>query len=268
MKLSTTNYVLVDSHCHLDHLDLTKYHGQLSLALDAAQAAGVGYILCVCIELNHFPQVLKIAEQHDWIYASVGLHPNEAATAEPSTENLIALAASPKIIAIGETGLDYYRSEGDLTWQQDRFRNHIRAAKATNKPLIVHSRDARIDTIRILKEEQADIVGGVLHCFTEDWEMAQQAMALNFYISFSGIITFRNAEQIRNVARKMPLDRMLIETDAPYLAPVPHRGKPNEPAYVRYVAQQIAELRGITEAEVAEQTTNNFLKLFLREGYK
>ena len=255
--------MLIDSHCHLDQLDLTPHNGKLDKALANAKTHGVGHFLCVCIDLEHFPDVLKIAEQYDNVYASVGLHPNEKVNAEPTVAELIKLAQHPKVIAIGETGLDYYRTEGDVSWQQERFRHHIQAALEVKKPLIVHSRQAREDTIRILKEEGADKIGGVMHCFTENWEMAQQAIALNFYISFSGIVTFKNAHELQEVAKQVPLNKMLVETDSPYLAPNPYRGKPNEPAYVRYVAEYIAELRQLNFAAVAEQTTKNFKELFL-----
>lgn len=258
--------MLIDSHCHLDQLDLTPYDGKLDKALANAKTHGVGHFLCVCIDLEHFPDVLKIAEQYDNVYASVGLHPNEKVNAEPTVTELIKLAQHPKVIAIGETGLDYYRSEGDVSWQQQRFRYHIQAALQVKKPLIVHSRQAREDTIRILREEGADKIGGVMHCFTEDWEMAKQAIALNFYISFSGIVTFKNARELQEVARQVPLNKMLIETDSPYLAPNPFRGKPNEPAYVRYVAEYIAELRQLNFSVVAEQTTKNFFELFKRHS--
>lgn len=258
--------MLVDSHCHLNHLDLTPYQGNLAAAIEAAKANDVGYFLCVCIDLETFSDVLTIAEQYENVYATIGLHPNEQVSHEPTVDQLVQWSNHSKIIGIGETGLDYYRSQGDLTWQQNRFRHHIRAAKITKKPLIVHSREAREDTIRILTEEGADQIGGVMHCFTEDWEMAKAALDLNFYISFSGIVTFRNAIQIQDVAKKIPLDRMLVETDSPYLAPIPYRGKPNEPAYVRYVAEYIATLRGETYETIATQTTKNFFRLFRITG--
>jgi TatD DNase family protein len=254
--------MLVDSHCHLDRLDLTAYNGDLSLALDAAKKAGVAHIMCVSIDKDNFSNVIKIADNHSNISASVGTHPTEDAALDFTYEELVSAAAHPRVVAIGETGLDYYRSTGDLTWQQDRFRRHIRAAKQTNKPLIVHTRDAREDTLRILREEQAEDVGGVLHCFTENWEMAEQAMSMNFYISFSGIVTFHNANALREVAKQVPLDKLLIETDAPYLAPVPYRGKPNEPSYVYHVAVALAQLHNVTFEEIAERTTQNFFKLF------
>jgi len=253
---------LVDSHCHLDRLDLTPYDGELSKAIRAASEVGISQILCVCIDLENFKDILHIANTYPHVTASVGIHPNEKIQHAPSVDELVQLADDANVVAIGETGLDYYRSGGDLTWQHDRFRMHIQAARKAKKPLIIHSRQARDDTIRIMHEESAGDVRGVMHCFTETWEMAKQAMDCDFYISFSGIVTFKNAKEIQEVAMKVPLNRMLIETDAPYLAPVPYRGKPNEPAYVRYVAECIAELRGIPLEEVALQTTQNFFDLF------
>ncbi len=253
--------MLVDSHCHLNDLDLTQ-HQNLENAIKAAADNGVNYFLNVCIDLEHFPQTLKIAEQYSNVFASVGLHPNEKVEHEPNEEQLIKLANHSKIIAIGETGLDYFRSEGDLTWQQNRFRHHIRAAKKTGRAIIVHSRDAEDDTIAILKEENAKDVGGVLHCFTGTLDMAKKALDLGLYISFSGIVTFKNAAALQEVAKYVPLDRMLVETDSPYLAPVPHRGKANEPAYVKFVAEFLAQLRNEPFDLIAETTTENFFKLF------
>lgn len=254
--------LLADSHCHLNQLDLSPYDGDLGKALLRAHQLDVKYFLCVCITLADFPDVLALAEKYPNVDASVGLHPNEVVAHETCAEDLIKLANHKKIVAIGETGLDYFRSEGELEWQRERFRQHIRAAKQTQKPLIVHSRQAKEDTLRILREEDAASIGGVMHCFTEDWEMARAAMDLNFYISFSGIVTFRNAAEIQSVAKQIPLDRMLIETDSPYLAPNPYRGKSNEPAYVRFVAEFIAQLRGVAVEEIAEHTTKNFFTLF------
>jgi TatD DNase family protein len=253
---------LVDSHCHLDRLDLTAYDNNLALALAAAHEQGIVHMLCVSIDMEQAPLLQQIASQYPHISISVGLHPTEEKEDEPSMEELIALAQHPKVIAIGETGLDYYRVEEASLWQQERFRRHIQAAKSVDKAIIVHSRNARADTIRILKEEGADGPGGVLHCFTENWEMAKQAIDLNFYISISGIVTFRNAVEVQEIAKQIPLDRLLIETDSPYLAPVPHRGKSNQPAWVRHVAEYIAELRGIPLEVLAEQTTDNFFRLF------
>lgn len=254
---------LVDSHCHLDKLDLTPYGGHLSKALDYAKQQGIGHILSVSVDLQDFASLLHIAKTYPNISVSVGLHPNDPAIPhEPTAEELINLANDEKVVAIGETGLDYFRTEGDTEWQQDRFRQHIRAAQQTQKPLIVHTRMAKEDTLRILNEENASSIGGVMHCFTEDWETATAAMDLNFYISFSGIVTFKNALELQEVAKKIPLERMLIETDAPYLAPAPHRGKSNEPAYVRHVAEFIAALRGISVVELAEKTADNFFTCF------
>lgn len=253
---------LVDSHCHLDQLDLAPYNGDLSKALAFAKEQGIGHFLSVCVTLADFPRLLEIAKTYPQVSTSVGLHPNEEVLEEPSADTLTALITDDKIVAVGETGLDYYRSSGDTEWQRERFRQHIRAAKKTQRPLIIHSRQAKADTLQIMKEEDAASVGGVLHCFTEDWEMASAAMDLNFYVSFSGIVTFQNAKEIQAVAKALPIDRMLIETDSPYLAPVPHRGKSNEPAYVRHVAEYIANLRGINGVELANKTTENFFNCF------
>ena len=254
--------MLVDSHCHLDRLDLEPFGGRMEGVLDTAREQGVGHFLCVSINMEDYPAMFRIAEAHEQISASVGLHPNEQGGHDPDTDELVELATHPKVVAIGETGLDYFRSEGDLDWQRDRFRRHIAAAKVSGKPLIIHSRDAKEDTLEILEAEGASEVGGVMHCFTGDWDMAQRAMDLNFYVSFSGIVTFKSAQVLQDVATKMPPDRMLVETDCPYLAPVPHRGKPNQPAFVRHVAEFIAGLRGETYEQVAANTTENFKNLF------
>lgn len=253
---------LVDSHCHLDRLDLSPWDGQLDGALAAAAQQAVGHFLCVSIDLEHYPNLLEMAKSHERISVSVGVHPNENEGREPTAEELIALAADSKVVAIGETGLDYFRSEGDLEWQRDRFRAHIAAAKATGKPLIIHMRDATEDTLRVLKEEGAEEVGGVMHCFVENWDIAQRALELNFDISFSGIVTFNSAKELQAAAKQVPLERMLVETDSPYLAPVPYRGKPNYPAYVRQVAEFIAGLRGTSWEAIAEATTENFFRRF------
>jgi TatD DNase family protein len=255
---------LVDSHCHLDSLDLTPFNGQLEGALQHARDNGVGHMLCVAISMENFPDVRDTAVNHDFISASVGVHPNEQGGHDPSVDELVEIAQDDNIVAIGETGLDYFRSEGDLEWQRDRFRRHIAAAKESKKPLIIHMREATDDTLEILKQEKADEIGGVMHCFVEDWETAQKAMDLNFYISFSGIVTFNSAKTLKQVAKQMPAEQMLVETDSPYLAPVPFRGKPNEPAYVRNVAEHIAELRETSLEEIAEQTTGNYFRLFGR----
>lgn len=235
---------------------------QLDQVLQHAQDNHVDYMLCVSVNLEDYPEVLALAEQHPNIFASVGVHPNEQSGADPDTEQLVKLAQHEQVVAIGETGLDYFRSSGDMTWQQDRFRNHIHAAKTVNKPLIIHTRDAAEDTMRILEEEGAEQCGGVMHCFVESLEIARRALDLGFYISFSGIVTFKNAADLQEVAKQVPLDRILVETDSPYLAPVPYRGKSNEPAYVFHVAKFLAELRGEEYEKIAEQTTHNFFSLF------
>ena len=253
--------MLVDSHCHLDLLKLEDE--TFADVLSEAQAAGVQQMLCVSISLERFPAMLELIAPHPQILASVGVHPDGEEGEDPDEQRLADLADHARIVAIGETGLDYYRIEGDAGWQRERFRRHIRAARAVNKPLIVHTRAAKEDTLRILEEENARDVGGVLHCFTEDWEMAKAAMELGFYISFSGIVTFKNAVELKAVAKQVPADRILVETDAPYLAPVPKRGKSNRPAYVRYVAEYLAELRGESFDALARTTTSNFEHLFI-----
>lgn len=251
--------MLVDSHCHLD---FPEFSGKAEEILRAMAESAVTHALCVSVNLEDFPQVLAWAQQHDNIFASVGVHPDYVGGSEPDVEQLVALANHPRIVAIGETGLDYFRQEGDVEWQRQRFRTHIRAARRAGKPLIIHTREAAADTLRIMREEEAAETGGVMHCFTESLEVAEQAMAMNFYISFSGIVTFKNAAALKEVAKAVPLSRMLIETDAPYLAPAPHRGKLNQPAYVAHVADEIARLRGIERDEVARATTRNFFDLF------
>lgn len=251
--------MLVDSHCHLDFSDLAN---NLPAVFDEMKSHGVGHALCVGVTLQAFPAVLAVAESQPYLFASVGVHPDYENLDEPSVEDLVRLAENPKVVAIGETGLDYFRLQGDLEWQRERFRTHIRAAIACGKPLIIHTRNAAEDTLRIMREEGAERVGGVMHCFTESWEVAEQAMALGFYISFSGIVTFKNAVALKEVAQRVPLDRILVETDSPYLAPIPFRGKLNQPAYVKYVAQTIADLREISLDELTEATTDNFFRLF------
>ncbi|MEJ5210723.1 MAG: TatD family hydrolase [Burkholderiales bacterium] len=251
--------MFVDSHCHLDFPELA---AQTEEVLARMAANGVTHALCVGVDLPDFPRVKTLAETHPNLFASVGVHPDYTDTPEPSVAELVALANHPRVVAIGETGLDYFRLKGDLEWQRERFRTHIRAAREAGKPLVIHSREAAADTLRLLREEKADEVGGVMHCFTESWQVAEAAMELGFYISFSGIVTFKNAEALREVARRVPLERMLIETDSPYLAPVPLRGKTNEPAYVRHVAEEIARVKGIDVAEVGRATSGNFFKLF------
>ncbi|NOT15596.1 MAG: TatD family hydrolase [Methylotenera sp.] len=251
--------MLVDSHCHLDFPELK---ANLEAVKQSMQDYGVSHALCVSVTLAEFPQVLALAEQTSHFYASVGVHPDYENIEEPTVKTLVTLAQHPKVIAIGETGLDYFRLTGDLTWQRTRFRTHIQAAIQSNKPLIIHTRNAADDTLRLMREENAQKVGGVMHCFTESLDVAMQAIDLGFYVSFSGIVTFKNALSIKEVAKSIPLDRLLVETDSPYLAPVPYRGKINQPSYVKYVAEEIARLRGISFEEVAEATTHNFFKLF------
>lgn len=252
--------MLIDSHCHIDFDD---YSGRIPQIIEAMAHNEVSHALCVCVNLTDFPRVLALAQNHEQLFASVGVHPDQAEHGSPTASDLVERATSdPKIVAIGETGLDYFRQDGDLEWQRTRFRTHIRAARDCGKPLIIHTRDAGEDTLRIMREERADAVGGVMHCFTETLDVARAAMDLGFYISFSGIVTFKNAIQIKEVAKSLPLERMLIETDAPYLAPVPHRGKTNEPAWVKHVAEEIARLRGISLEAVASATTANFFRLF------
>jgi len=255
--------MFVDSHCHINFPELAE---RLPDILATMRANQVSDALCVSVTLPEFPQVLALAEAYPNIYASVGVHPDYDDTPEPSTEQLVELAQNPRIVAIGETGLDYFRMKGDLEWQRERFRVHIRASRACGKPLIIHTRNASEDTLRILHEEKAGTdqggVAGVMHCFTESLEVANAAIAMGFYISFSGIVTFKNAKDLQAVARAVPLERMLIETDSPYLAPVPMRGKTNEPGFVRHVAEYLADLKEVPLATLAAATTSNFKTLF------
>ena len=252
--------MLVDSHCHLDFPEL---RGDLAGLLARMADNGVTHALTISTTLAGFPGVLEVARSRPNLWCTAGVHPDERGDGrEASEEELVELAADPKVVAIGETGLDYFRVEGDTGWQRDRFRRHVRAARACGKPLVIHTREAAADTLRILEEEGAGEVGGVMHCFTESLEVAQAAMRLGFHISFSGIVTFKNALALKEVARAVPLERMLVETDSPYLAPVPHRGRTNEPAYVRHVAEEIARLKGVAPEAVAEATTRNFFALF------
>lgn len=255
--------MFIDSHCHLDFPELSE---KLPELLDHMASNQVTHALCVAVDLPDFPQVRALAEQHANLFASVGVHPDYQDTPEPSVEQLVQLADHPRVVAIGETGLDYFRLKGDLEWQRERFRTHIRAARAAAKPLIIHTREAAADTLKIMREEGAQAVGGVMHCFTENWEVAEQAMELGFYISFSGIVTFKKALSIKEVAQKMPLERMLIETDSPYLAPAPFRGKQNEPALVKHVAEEIARLRHDSVENIGIATSNNFFKLFIQHN--
>lgn len=251
--------MLVDSHCHLDFPELAN---RLDQVLDSMKNARVGAALCIGVSLEGLPKVMALAEAHANLFASVGVHPEQKDCINPDVETLVRLASHERVLGIGETGLDYYWHKDKPEWQRERFRIHIRAAKRLRKPLIIHTREAAEDTLRIMREEGADEVGGVMHCFTETQSVADDALALGFHISFSGIVTFKNAKQIKEVAKSIPLDRILVETDAPYLAPIPFRGKVNEPAYVRYVAEEIAALRRIDIDALERATTNNFQRLF------
>lgn len=250
---------IVDSHCHLNFDGLNE---RLPEVLKNAAEANIDWMLCVSVSWEDFPDILQMSKAHPNIFASVGVHPNHDEGHDPTTEELIAAGQDENVVAIGETGLDYFRSSGDLDWQHQRFERHIEAARTLKKPLIIHTREAADDTMKTLKAKGAESAGGVLHCFAEDWKIAQQALDIGFYISFSGIVTFKSAPLIQEVARKAPLDRILVETDAPFLAPVPHRGKTNEPAYTRHTAQFVADQRGISLEELSEATTDNFFRLF------
>ncbi len=251
--------MLVDSHCHLDFPDLAS---EIDGVLARMRDNGVVHAVCIGVTLENWPRVRALAEGHAQLSMTVGVHPDENGAREPSQAELVALAHTPKVVAIGETGLDYYRTTGDVEWQRQRFRTHIRAARECGKPLVIHTRSASADTLQIMRSERADEVGGVMHCFTETMEVAEAALDLGFHISFSGIVTFKNATDLKAVAKRVPLDRILVETDSPYLAPVPHRGKRNEPAYVRHVAQYLAELRDMSFPALAAATTENFQRLF------
>ena len=258
--------MFIDSHCHLDRVDLKPYSNDVGEYLEATRADLLDHMLCVSINWEDYPAMRNLVSSHSKISLSVGVHPNEMDGYDPSIDELVDVAVRDGAVAIGETGLDYFRieKESEFFSQQQRFRNHITAAKKIDKPIIIHTRDAKEDTIRIMQEEFAGEAGGVLHCFTEDWEMAKKALDLGFYISFSGIVTFKNAKQVQEVAKKVPDDRFLIETDSPYLAPVPMRGKPNYPNYVKYVAEKIAELRGIPLDKIAKISAKNYDTLFNR----
>lgn len=254
--------MFIDSHCHLDRIDLKPYQNDFGLFMKEAENSQIEHMLCIAIDLESYSSMVELVKEYPSINLSVGVHPNVTEGIEPSVDELIKLGNDPKVIAMGETGLDYFRSDANLDWQHQRFRNHIAAAKVLNKPLIIHTRQAGHDCLDILAEEGADAVGGIIHCFTENWAYAEKALDLGFYISFSGIVTFKNAVDIKEVAKKVPADKFLIETDSPYLAPVPFRGKPNYPTYVRYVAEHIAELRNTSIEEIAQQSKQNFNRLF------
>ncbi|MBI4987436.1 MAG: TatD family hydrolase [Rhodocyclales bacterium] len=251
--------MLVDSHCHLDFPELAS---RIEQVIDSMKNAKVGAALCIGVSLEGLPGVLSLVDKHENLFASVGVHPEHHDCLEPDVKSLLRYAHHGRVIGIGETGLDYFWHKDRPEWQRERFRVHIRAARASGKPLIIHTRDAAEDTLRIMREEGAEEVGGVMHCFTESQAVAESALALGFHISFSGIVTFKNARQLKDVARAIPLERLLVETDSPYLAPVPYRGKINEPAYVRHVANEIAALRGVDIREIERATTENFCRLF------
>ena len=251
--------MFIDSHCHIDFPELAEQEAEL---LDNMREAQVSHALCVSVNLQDWPRVLALAARHDNLFASVGVHPDHLVATDVSETDLLTRADHPRVVAIGETGLDYYRLTGDLEWQRNRFRTHISAAKTCAKPLIIHTRSAAEDTITIMAEQDAGAVGGVMHCFTESWAVAKAALDLGFYISFSGIITFKNAGDLREVVRQVPLDRLLIETDSPYLAPVPHRGKLNQPAYVKHVAECVSTIKNVSVEVIAETTSSNFFTLF------
>ena len=255
--------MFIDSHCHINFPEFSERLPALFAKMAENQ---VSHALCVSVELDKFPEIRAMAEAYPQVYASVGVHPDYEETAEPTVEQLVELSQHPKVIAIGETGLDYFRLKGDLEWQRERFRIHIRASRASAKPLIIHTRAASEDTLRILEEEKASVhaggVAGVMHCFTESLPVAKASMEMGFYISFSGIVTFKNAKDLQEVARHVPLERMLIETDSPYLAPVPMRGKTNEPSFVKHVAEYLADLKGVSVDELARITSANFRTLF------
>ncbi|QEI12464.1 TatD family hydrolase [Cellvibrio japonicus] len=256
--------MIVDSHCHLDRLNLAAYDGNLDEAVAAAHARGIQQMLCIGISLENIPTVIDIARRYPGVVASVGVHPCDVKEGTASVEQLKTWAAQPKVVALGETGLDYHYETESKALQHESFAMHLHVGKEVGLPIVVHTREARADTLALIREHGSLEHSGVLHCFTEDWAMARAALDLNYYISISGIVTFKNAEQIREVVQQMPLDRLLVETDSPYLAPVPYRGKPNEPKYVREVAQFIADLRGMPLEQLAEITTTNFYRLFTR----
>ena len=251
----------IDSHCHINFPELNQ---KIDEVLTNMKNNNISHALCVSVTLDKINEILDLTKKYSNIYASVGVHPDYENIQEPDIDTLFKYSKDEKVVAIGETGLDYFRLKGDLSWQRDRFRTHIQAAIKSKLPLIIHTRNAQDDTISIMKEEGANSATGVMHCFTESYEMAKKAIDQGFYISFSGIITFKNAETLRETVKKIPIENILIETDSPYLAPVPNRGKLNEPSNVKYVAEKIAELKGISVEEVAEITTNNFFKLFTK----
>ena len=252
---------LIDSHCHLNFPELIN---RIPEVLENAAAHDIHRMLCIATSWENQQAVLTLAEQHPEIFAAIGIHPTTEGGHEASTEELVSAAAHERVIAIGETGLDYFRSSGDLTWQHERFHRHIEAGRQTGLPIIIHTRAAAEDTMATLREHRAEECGGVMHCFAEGWDIAEQALDMGFYISFSGIVTFKSAKNVQEVAQRTPLDRILVETDSPYLAPAPHRGKTNEPAYTKHTAEFVAELRGMPYEEVRDATTENFYRLFAK----
>ncbi|MCG8017476.1 MAG: TatD family hydrolase [Candidatus Thiodiazotropha sp. 'RUGA'] len=259
--------MLVDSHCHLDRVALDHYANDFGQFVASTLDSGISHMLCVSIDLESWPSMVSLVESYPQISVSVGVHPNDRERHDPSPDELLELAQHPKVVAIGETGLDYFHGKGDLDWQRNRFRQHIEAAKQADLPLIIHTRDAREDTLSIMQSQGADQAGGVMHCFTENWSMAERALEMGFFISFSGIITFKNAADLRDVVKQVPMQQLLIETDSPYLAPVPYRGKPNQPIYVQQVAECVAEIKGLSIDEVAAQTSENYYRCFPQAGH-
>ncbi|MCK5897661.1 MAG: TatD family hydrolase [Methylococcales bacterium] len=254
--------MFIDSHCHLDLLDLSPYQNDFAAFMAAEKQQKIDKMLCISLDLMTYPAMYELVKDYPDIYLSLGVHPNVKPKETLTEAQLLTFAEDEKVIAIGETGLDYFRSNGDLSWQQQQLKTHIRVAKHLKKPLIIHTREANHDALDILAQEGADEIGGVIHCFTEDWDFAQKAIALNFYISFSGIVTFKNALAIQEAAAKVPEDKFLIETDSPYLAPIPFRGKPNYPHHVCHVAEKLADLRGVALETIAKQSSANFKTLF------
>jgi TatD DNase family protein len=256
-------FLLVDSHCHLDRLDFDEANGGIHGVVNKAMDCGVSHFLCVSVHLNQFPHMMEAIKPFDNVFASCGVHPlNQEEVFE--YDQLLSLADNDDVVAVGETGLDYFYAKETQEIQKTSFAQHIKAANQLDKPLIIHTRGAQDDTLAIMREHNADKAGGVFHCFTEEWDMAKQGIEMGFYISISGIVTFRNASALREVVKKVPLDRLLVETDSPYLAPVPHRGQQNQPAFVREVAEFVADLKDISLEALAEQTTENFFTLFSR----
>lgn len=250
---------IIDSHCHLNFEDIAN---NIDSVLEEAQRLNVTHMLCVAVDLENYPAVKALADSYKNIFCSVGVHPNYTEGEDPTVERLVSLGSDERVVAIGETGLDYFCNEGDLSWQRERFERHIEAANTLEKPLIIHTREAADDTMDMLKSCGAEKAGGVIHCFAEDWRIAEKALDLGFYLSFSGIVTFKSAKNVQDVAKRVPADRMLVETDSPYLAPVPHRGKTNQPGWTRHVAEYVATLRDESLERIAEQTTENFFRLF------